>query len=559
MPPRVFIPSILSGLLLWPAFFPLDLGPVAFFALAPFLTLVRAEGVNPWRLYGAAFVGGLTFFVVALHWVRVAHPMMAMAWIGLAIMCSCYWPLGLFLLRRIDRRWTPTLAIAAPVCWVAVEYVRAHFPTGFPALKLLGLYRPTGFSWYFLGHALHGWTPFIQISDVTGAYGVSFAVAAVNGACAEWLLRLNVTRKWLLGLPADERTRGWTRAFRSTAVAAGLVALPLCYGYYSIVHPAYEKGPRVAALQADIPQNEKDGDVVNTVRRYDTLCTNASAKADLVVWPETCFTVGWFDVRGAGTMANAPAEHTKEAEGIKIWLTRKLTSPVGWKAPVLLGASSYDWDGSKEVRANSAILLDRDGTPQGRYDKIHLVPFGEFVPFRETLPVLKKLTPYGDAEVSNVPGTAHTRFPLMVGDRQYTFGVVICYEGSDATMCLPYVRKTADGDPVDFLVNISNDGWFLGTEQHELHLATYQFRAVETRRSVVRAVNMGISAIIDPDGRVIALPGDDWKSSKRIDGTVTDKVPLGTKLTWYAKLGDWFPITCWLTIVVMWYLAMPRK
>ena len=146
MTPRVFLPAILSGVLLWLAFFPFDFGPVAFVALAPFLTLVRAEQVNPWRLYFAAYLGGLTFFLIALNWIRVAHPMMAMAWIGLSILCAGYWPMTLFLLRKMDRRWKPSLAITVPIAWIAVEYIRSHFPTGFPILKLVGCYHPVGFA-----------------------------------------------------------------------------------------------------------------------------------------------------------------------------------------------------------------------------------------------------------------------------------------------------------------------------------------------------------------------------------------------------------------------------
>src|SRR5262245_4765779 len=118
MKPRVFLPAILSGLLLWTAFFPLDLGPVAFFALAPLLTLVRAEGVSGKRRFAAAYVGGLAFFVPALQWVRVAHEMMYLSWIGLALVCSLYWPIAVILIGRLDRWNRPMLSFTVPVVWV---------------------------------------------------------------------------------------------------------------------------------------------------------------------------------------------------------------------------------------------------------------------------------------------------------------------------------------------------------------------------------------------------------------------------------------------------------
>jgi apolipoprotein N-acyltransferase len=558
--PRVFLPAIASGGLLWLAFFPINLGPVAFVALAPLLTLVRAEPVARWRRYLAAYAGGLVFFVIALKWIRVAHPMMATAWVVLSIYCALSWPLAIALMRRLDRiglrvprLGVPMLSATAPIAWVAVELLRAHFPTGFPFLKWIGWYHPVGFGWYFLGHTQHAVTPLIQIADVTGVYGTTFLVMAVNGASAEWLMRFNATR-WLLGWPKLVNFRGWTRAFGATAMAVGIVAVPTAYGFIAIVHPPYEKGPRVAAIQASIPQNEKDGEGRNLFTQYDRLCRIAAPKADLVVWPETCFPAGWYGLRNGATKETAPVQWRRDDRFVRDRVAELMTDPQsGWRVPVLLGTSTFDWDGNKEIRANSAVLIDRDGTEAGRYDKIHLVPFGEYVPFVSVFPWLQKFTPY-DESYTNSPGQTWSRFPLMVGDRQYTFGTIICFEDSDPAICSPFVAT----DPVDFLVNISNDGWFDGTELHEQHLAICRFRAVEARRSIVRAVNMGISAIIDPDGRVIALPGDDWGKSKKIAGTVTDRVPLSTRGSLYARIGDAFAWFC-LAIALAGFVATRKR
>ncbi len=199
----------------------------------------------------------------------------------------------------------------------------------------------------------------------------------------------------------------------------------------------------------------------------------------------------------------------------------------------------------------------------GRYDKMHLVPFGEYVPLENTLPFMAWFTPY-EKEYACRPGEKWTRFPLAARDgRNFTFGCLICYEDSDPYLARQYVKS----EPVDFLVNISNDGWFDGTEEHEQHLAICRFRAVEARRAVVRSVNMGVSAVIDPDGRVVALPrlatrekdkvtGEErvvlaehqqpgWTESKKVDGVVTAVVPLDARGSLYASLGDWVPAVCW--------------
>ena len=188
-PARVFLPSMLSGVLLWTAFFPLDLGVTALVALAPFLTLVRAEGVTRRRRYLAAFAGGFTFFALAINWVRVAHPaMMFFTWPAGSIYCGLYWPMALALLRALDGLKLP-FSITLPVVWVALEYVRAHFPTGFPFLEPLGVYQLIGFHWYALGYALHRLTVFTQVADLGGVYALSFVIASVNGAAYGWMMR----------------------------------------------------------------------------------------------------------------------------------------------------------------------------------------------------------------------------------------------------------------------------------------------------------------------------------------------------------------------------------
>ena len=276
--PRVFLPAVLSGLLLWAAFFPLDLGPVGFVALVPWLTLVRAP-VSARRRYLAAYLGGLTFFGVALNWLPVAHPMMYLSWAFLALMCPCYWALGLWLIRRLDRLRVP-LAVSVPAVWVALEYTRAHFPTGFPFMGHVGMYQLIGFGWYFLGYTQHAFLPLIQVADLGGVYAVSAVVGAVNGLAADWLTRSATVRSWLgwegptktpppiplprggrgdqtIGFvpppPAGEGDRGWGPVFSTSALAV-LFAAALTYGFLRLDHPGFRAGPRVAALQGASPR-----------------------------------------------------------------------------------------------------------------------------------------------------------------------------------------------------------------------------------------------------------------------------------------------------------------
>jgi apolipoprotein N-acyltransferase len=181
------------------------------------------------------------------------------------------------------------------------------------------------------------------------------------------------------------------------------------------------------------------------------------------------------------------------------------------------------------------------------------------VPFLSIFPCLKALAPY-DYDYAVEPGEQFTRFTLTGVARAASFGVVICYEDTDPGIARAYLG--ADGQPpVDFLVNISNDGWFDGTSEHDQHLASARFRAIECRRSLVRAVNMGISAIIDANGRVLApreagshlwqvdedaagLPVARWGEFKKVAGVILGKVPIDTRASLYAAWGDWFAWAC---------------
>jgi apolipoprotein N-acyltransferase len=594
--PRVFLPAVASGALLWAAFFPLDLGPLGFAALVPWLTLVRAPVSNR-RRYFAAYLGGVTFFALATNWVRVAHPMMVMSWVGLAAVMPIFWLAALAIVRRLDRFRVP-LAVSAPVGWVALEYFRMHFPTGFPFMKAVGAYQMIGFGWYFLGYTQHAFAQLIQIADLGGVYAVSFVVASVNGALAALVLRAPAAwrlLRWDNPTPQSHSTRvegeqdpryappAFTPSLQGRGWGAGLVfslgllAASVGYGVVRLGHAPFAQGPVVSAIQGSVGQDDKMGDPQGLLHSYSRLHEAAFHQTpvppDLIVWPETCCPLDWFDIApGAGPHGMPEGYGRALAHAHDELLGR------AWNTYVLFGLNGLEWDGERVWRYNSAFAirpLPRDpmwkpGDPAlarsaavGRYDKMHLVPFGEYVPLGEVLPFMQWFTPYKKGYECR-PGEHWTRFPITArGGRDYTFGCLICYEDSDPYLARQYVAT----EPVNFLVNISNDGWFKGTEEHEQHLAICRFRAVEARRSVVRSVNMGISAVIDPDGAVAALPrlatrqydaatGDyrmtlsdrqqrGWTESKKVEGIVTAAVPIDDRAPPYAQLGDWIPAACW--------------
>jgi len=563
-PARVFLPSVLSGVLLWTAFFPLDLGVTAFVALAPFLTLVRADGVTRRRRYLAAFAGGVTFFALSINWVRVAHPaMMFFTWPAGSIYCGLYWPLALALLRALDRLTLP-FSITLPVVWVGLEYVRAHFPTGFAFLESLGVYQLIWFHWYSLGYAAHRLTPFIQAADLGGVYLLSFVMASLNGSAYGWMMR----SRWLMQLfrwPASAaRRRTFIWEAYDTAWSSILPVAVFCYGLVQLGHPPYPAGPRVAAVQGNVPQNEKnergdqsDGKTVTPLEReYYPLAQNAarprdgSPPPDLVVWPETCFPADWY--QPSPRMPAGDPESARLTAVIERDQREFARQFLAGFAPthMLLGLNRLEIVNRDTAdKFNAAVLLDHEGKFLASYDKMQLVPFGEYVPLGSSW--LQKFTPYKH-DYSCTPGTRWTVFEVPAAaqpGRTFKFGVLVCYEDGDPYLARQYNSGAGRGRDADFLVNISNDGWFTGTEEHEQHLAVCRFRAIEARRSVVRAVNTGISAIIDPDGKMVALPDpSDWSKGKSTTAIVRGEVPIETRSTVYAAAGDWVPTLCWVAI-----------
>jgi apolipoprotein N-acyltransferase len=563
---RPLVCSVLTGFLLLLSYFN-DFLPVAFcwlgwVALVPLLSVVRME-ISAWRVFWCAFAGGLVFFVPALQWLRVADPMMYYTWAALALYCTFFLPLGLLFVRRLDRYTRLPILVTVPAVWTCLEFFRAHFLTGFP--------------WYFLGHTQHELLPVIQIADLGGAYAVTFLVAAVNG----WLFELLARRLWFRKLVRLERRRTYSRrgALLQHAVMLLVLGGTLTYGYWRLGQDDFTPGPRVALLQGNQPQrirNEAfssdeaaEAASKDMATHYLALARQArDRRSELVVWPETSWPQYWTE-----TIANQPDAFS---EGLAKDFAHYCRSNV------LVGMNAQVGpEGGPTQRFNAAVLMRKDGVPAGRYDKIHLVPFGEYLPFRYLFPWMKVFAPY-PYDYSITSGERMTRFPL---ERKYLFGVLICFEDTDPVLARQYVLPPNKAPQADFLLNISNDGWFDGTSEHEEHLAICRFRAIETRRAIARAVNMGVSAIIDGNGRVLtphavdvpagsppvwevsldegarSFPETRWKELKKVAGVLMGAVPIDHRASFYAEWGDWLPWGCWagVGLGLFWTMAQQAR
>ena len=464
----------LSGVLLVVALPKPDLYFVGWLALVPLFLVL--DGHGNWKqtflvgyAAGVAFFGGTCYWIVSTMYTYGGLSLpLAVAVFGLFVaVFAVHTSLFLLLMRRYLGRWGDRgLWLAAP-SWVAVELVQAHTIFG-------------GFPWMLAGYALAPFGGLLQMAAWTGVYGLSFVLVSVNALFA-------------LGI----RTRDWRPGAAGLAVVVLAVLLP------SPADPApgEEDGSlRVRIVQTNIPIDYPWGGIEEEqlLDELSVLALGGGGNPELVVWPET---PGPFLLS-----RDAPFAVRMSA------LARRLD------AHVLVGY--IDFRG--EMPTNSAGLVSPAGEQVSRYDKIHLVPFGEYVPFGDVLFFAESL-------VRNVgdfaPGTEHTI--STVGEHR--IAATICYEDVFPALMRQFTRRGAEA-----IVNITNDGWFGSTSAPYQHLRMAEVRAVENRRYVIRAANTGISAIIDPYGNVVS--GTRLGERTLLDGVARYR----SDLTPYVRFGDIF-------------------
>lgn len=523
-----------SAVGLWLAFPPADRGFLGWVVLAPLFMLLKSP-VRFRKLLAASAIGGLIFGVLSMSWVAKADPS---GWFWMGLFMALWMPAFLIPARLVVNRLGVPILLGAPVVWVATEYFRSLLLSGFP--------------WYYLAHTQYAYLTVIQISDLAGAWMLSFLVAMVNALIAE--LALSYT------------TRAEAPPFRLTrlqlckvAVVAGLVAASLGYGFVRLSSARFRPGPTVALLQTDFDQDLKNRmDMSEILSRLDSLVSRAAAttpKPDLIVWPETSYPPGLVTIDP--TLTESDFHTLTKADYLgwtpEEWRTRQrranrelqgLADDI--RIPMIVGVTTYDFRPKAFLHFNTAELFTPGRVERSRYHKRALVPVGEYMPFLEVLPWLIKLTPYTDGYVPRLsPGSGPAHF--VSGGVRYA--PIICFEDT-----IPWVaREAANGSTgfgrTDVLLNITNDGWFRGTPEHQTHLAISVFRAVECRTPIARAVNTGISAVIDGNGRIReAMP-----IAK--EAVLTANVPLDGRSSLYLQVGDSFGIVCLILTIILALLA----
>jgi apolipoprotein N-acyltransferase len=559
----------MSALVQWASFTPLDWGPLGWVALVPLVLLVRIPRRTS-LMYAATYVTGLATTLAWLHWMPLGDKTMYIAWLALAIYMAVYFPLFVALARTAVHRFGVPLALAVPVVWVGLEFARAHVMTGF--------------AWYYLAHSQYRWIELIQISDITGAYGVSFLLAMTSAVIAEFI-PASFFSKCKLVLPAASPggSQGVAEAsFKhkviAVATSVALVSATLAYGYVRRAQADFHEGPRVALVQGNftsaVKHDRDQSEQILYVHRELTGAT-VSHQPDLIVWPESMFPYFLYeaspDVTSEQLRAIAPPMPEQAVdEWVAAWRSPTARMMLIDRsreahAPMIVGVNAVEAEAERFRQYNSAVYVDPDLGLKGRYDKLHRVPFGEFIPLKDSLPFLHRLTPFSDQF-----GVAAGKRPVRFDDskRGFSYAPLICFEDTVPHVVREIVNSTSQNadKPVDCLVNLTNDGWFHGSSELDQHLITASFRAVECRTPLVRAVNTGISAYIDGDGVILepeVMIDADKKDRDRMRDPETGRwykqrnaamvhpIPLDNRGSLYVKWGDWFAGLCGLCVVIL--------
>lgn len=563
-----------GSLLLWASFPPWNFSPLAWVALVPLVMMVRLRDL-PRRHGLAAWLGGLVFYLPALQWLRLGDPTMYLAWFALSIYLACLFPLFVGLCRLATRRWSVPLVVSAPVVWVGLEYARAHLFTGF--------------SWYYLGHSQYRWLELIQISDLTGAYGVSLVMMAATAALAAalpeaWFVRLrlidpNPEESLARTFPAAPVPKVTPASYRPAIGVGLLLAATLSYGVVRRQQADFQPGPRVALIQGNFLASlrvppEDYGRQHLTHMRLTALAVRE--QPDVIVWPEAMFR--WPLTSSPAGLSNEELQRLAPRVPPEFWRDTSVRETLVAEAQksgaaLIYGIEWIDLQPNEGIRqSNSAVFVTPGAGMSGRYDKMHLVPFGEYLPLKQVFPWLQRLTPY-PPDFGLHAGAAAAVFE----HREWRMMPLICFEDTVPHLVRRIVAAgsgSETGKSVDLLVNLSNDGWFHGSSGLDQHLISAAFRAVECRTPMVRAVNTGISAIIDGDGAIrdpeVFLDGDQQgrafrdpqtgRWNRQLNAALVSTVPLDGRRSMYVRFGDWFAGGCLaLTLFVALSGCLPRR
>jgi apolipoprotein N-acyltransferase len=479
----------------------IDLGwLLAWVAPALFVFALRGLAARGAALWGFAI--GWVAYSAILHWIYVvtvtyghAHPLIGViAPIGLASYIAAF-----FALFGLSQGWLAARGLASPwsvaLAWAALDHLRSFALSGFP--------------WAELGYAQHENAALLGLASFTGVYGLSFASALGGAALLDTVLA------------ARSRAMPGPGALAAFVMVAALHGV----GLSAPRPPGNEESVRVAVIQGNIDQGVKwDAERIEaTLAAYESLSREAAAdNAQLIAWPETA--------------VPGPLEYEPELRARVEALAREL------HAALLVGGVGLALDESGRATAfyDSAFLFGPDGRLRDRYDKTHLVPFGEYIPFQDWLGKILTAVARGIAQVGVEAGPTPRAVTIALrGRREVRVGAPVCYE-----LLFPDLVRRFAADGGRALIAITNDAWYGRTGAPYQFLAITELRAAETRLAIARAANTGVSAFIDGDGSVRGGATPIFEATWRSADLPLHPAPA--EATFYVRHGDVFAWACWV-------------
>jgi apolipoprotein N-acyltransferase len=501
-----------------------ELAFLAFFALVPYFFAL--DGKSPSEAFRFSMGTGALFFLALSYWLTlVTLPGYLLLSAYLAVYFALFgWLCAYFLnpsneIARTYFRQNMRALFFIPAFWVVLEYLRGIVFSGLP--------------WALLGYGQWKNLVFIQIADLTGVYGVSFFIVFVNLAIFKILKEFLAKPRPADPIDTESQPKYRLALVGTLAAAFAFIAL---YGIVRIASIESAKPLRTARLsvvQGNIPQDQKwNAKIKNIIfQKYKRLTLmSALDKPDLIVWPETSF---------PGYLEDEPvmATHLRAA-------VRQSQTDVLVGVPTIGGI-----EGGKGLRFyNSAVHYGRDGEEKKRYSKLHLVPFGEYVPLETLIGFIRNFVKIGRFH----PGTEKTIFETSLRSagkgEKARFAVLICFEDIFPSLTRSFAKEA------DFLVNVTNDAWFGRTTAPYQHAQASVLRAVENRMPVIRAANTGLSCFISASGRILATVQDKGREIM-VTGHRTSDIELSSGKSFYTRFGDVFAYFCFFLC----YLAFRER
>ena len=515
--------ALVGGVLLWAAFPPLDLWPLAWVAPIPWLYLVRIQSLPGGRSYGGIYLAGFLHWLLILQGIRHAHWATYIGWVAMCVYLGVFLPVFIGVARIAVHRVRVPLIIAAPVVWTGLEYARG--------------FLLSGFSMAVLGHTQYRWLAIIQVSDLAGAYAVTFVVMFVAACLARmWPLRSqNAAVAWWPLLPA----------FGLLAAAAGL----RCLADRQPAGCPARGGVRAGRPDPGVdrhPVRRRSGPSPTHLRTLSATVAGGGKRAQERGPDRLARGRVWHAAAHLRSGSPPPPGTGQTQADVGHWQrkTEQMFRDRAWltvnhylKTPAIVGTESIHFGQEKLRFFNSAVWIDGQGKVAGRYDKMHPVLFGEYVPLGDVFPWLYRLTPMAG-------GLTAGKAPQVFEAAGLRWSPCICFENTVPHLVRrQVVELSRRGTPPDVLVTLTNDGWFWGSSMLDLHFMCGVFRAVELRKPMLIAANTGFSAWIDADGRIRA------KGPRRAKGIVLADVCPDSRNSLYQWWGDG-PAACCLGLVV---------